>query len=207
MSNDARRRIPSGSRQRPATTRRRLLAAVAGAFAGVLGDRLTRFSRVAHAQDATAGAADVAPENVSQYFAEAGHNLEEPFLSRWQAAGGEAIFGPPLSEERYATGAGGVLQTFRGMTLLYDPSQEAPLDVRGRPFDKTQWRNLAPIAALRGVAGCDGSDPSCQFFPDVGHTLAGDFAAFWNAHGGQAFFGMPVSEPFADPDNPGVAAQ
>ncbi|HEU0115347.1 MAG TPA: L,D-transpeptidase family protein [Thermomicrobiales bacterium] len=210
MSNTARRGMTVAPSRMLGTTRRRLLAAIAGGLAA----RAAPFSRAARAQDAAAGvdasaqsAADAVPENTSRYFAEAGHNLEEPFLSRWQAAGGEAIFGPPLSEERYATGAGGVLQTFRGMTLLYDPSQQAPLDVRGRPFDKTQWRDLAPIAALRGVAGCDGSDPSCQSFADVGHTLSGDFAAFWNAHGGQPMLGMPVSEPFADPNDAGVTAQ
>src|SRR5688500_19161442 len=35
------------------------------------------------------------------YFAETGHNLAEPLRSRWHQAGGEAVFGAPLSEERY----------------------------------------------------------------------------------------------------------
>jgi hypothetical protein len=53
-----------------------------------------------------------APGAGTLYFAETGHNLAEPFRSRWHQAGGEAVFGAPLSEERYAAGAGGVLQSF-----------------------------------------------------------------------------------------------
>ncbi|HET8521934.1 MAG TPA: hypothetical protein VFL82_01800, partial [Thermomicrobiales bacterium] len=68
----------------------------------------------------------------SQYFAETGHNLKSPFLDRWTKAGGKEGLGLPLSEERYAEGAGGVLQTFEGMTLIYDPSLDTPWDVQGQ---------------------------------------------------------------------------
>ena len=101
-------------------SRRRLVAAAAastgaqvlpGAVSGPGGRRLGGPGPVA------AAAQEIAP--VSRfYFASTGHNLAEPFLSAWQNLGGEAGLGPPLSEERYATGAGGVLQTFADATAL-----------------------------------------------------------------------------------------
>ncbi|HEX5499084.1 MAG TPA: hypothetical protein VFX03_07655, partial [Thermomicrobiales bacterium] len=88
MSNAPRRGMLHEPRRTLATSRRRLLAALAGgALAGGVAGPVAPFSRIARAQDATAGAdagaADAVPENTSRYFAEAGHNLEEPFLSRW----------------------------------------------------------------------------------------------------------------------------
>ena len=186
------------------TTRRGLLAlAGGGALAARLGPRRVG----AQSTDSTAGLDNAVPQGTSEYFASTGHNLGEPFLSAWSANGGEAVFGPPLSEDRYATGAGGVLQTFRNLTLVYDPSQPAPLDVRGKPFDKTQWRDLAPFDALRGLDACPGTDATCQYFEETGHTVTGAIGAFWAAHGGASTFGIPVSEPYADPDGTGSTLQ
>jgi hypothetical protein len=149
--------------------------------------------------------APVSPGAGTLYFAETGHNLAEPFRSRWHQGGGEAVFGAPLSEERYASGAGGVLQSFDNLVLLYDPSQTAPLDVRGQPLGKSVWAELVSDAASRPVTGC--ASASCQFFAETGHTLSEPFATFWNQWGGAALFGPPVSEPFDDPDAPGVRVQ
>ncbi|MCA9879485.1 MAG: L,D-transpeptidase family protein [Thermomicrobiales bacterium] len=147
----------------------------------------------------------VSPGAGSRYFAETGHNLAEPFRSRWEQAGGEAVLGPPLSEERYASGAGGVLQSFRNMVLLFDPSQQPPFDVRGEVLGKSAWAALSPAAARQPVSGCP--TPACQFFPETGHTLQEPFATFWNTAGGAPFFGPPVSEAFADPDTGGQLVQ
>ena len=134
-------------------------------------------------------AADLTPGGGTLYFAETGHNVAEPFRSRWQAAGGAEVLGLPLSEERYAAGAGGVLQTFENMTLVFDAGQAAPFDVRGQRFDKTLWPALAPRAAFARVPGA----------PEAwGHTLSGAFADFWAAFGGEALFGRPLTEPFRD---------
>src|SRR5688572_28074549 len=64
-------------------------------------------------------AQDVAVD-FGRYFAETGHNLNDPFLSRWSAAGGMQGVGLPISEERFDADIG-IVQDFEGMTLLYDP--------------------------------------------------------------------------------------
>jgi len=144
----------------------------------------------------------------SRYFAATGHNLTDPFRARWETLGGEAVFGPPQSEERYTEGAGGVLQTFSGITLVYDPTQQAPLDIRGLELT-SEVRNAAPVAARQAVAGCGPADGvDCLFFPETGHTVAGDLALFWATYGADVLFGLPVSEPFRDSAaGAGVTAQ
>ena len=141
----------------------------------------------------------------SRYFAETGHNLGEPFRTRWEQAGGEAVLGVPLSEERYASGAGGVLQSFRNMVLLFDPAQSPPFDVRGEVLGKSAWTELSPASARQPVTGC--ATPTCQFFSETSHSLQEPFASFWTSMGGAPIFGPPVSEAFADPDNAGQMVQ
>ncbi|MCA9862957.1 MAG: L,D-transpeptidase family protein [Thermomicrobiales bacterium] len=202
--------------------RRRLLSLTAAAASGLA---LSRFPGAIAAQDASEiGSPPIVPHDAtapgdpaiqpvgvtspgagSRYFAETGHNLAEPFRSRWEQAGGEDVLGAPLSEERYASGAGGVLQSFRNMVLLYDPSQAPPFDVRGEVLGKSVWAELSPAAARQPVAGCP--TPACQFFPETSHTLQEPFASFWSSMGGAAIFGPPVSEAFPDPDNAGQLAQ
>ena len=111
----------------------------------------------------------------------------------------------PLSEERYTSGVGGVLQSFRNLVLLYDPTQAPPFDVRGEPLGKSAWAQLVPSSAAQPATAC--LSASCQFFPETGHTLSEPFATFWNDYGGAQIFGPPVSEPFEDPGSLGATVQ
>lgn len=172
----------------PRLNRRRLLA-VAVAAPAALAVPIAGEARGAAQAQATADLAGFTPGAGTLYVAETGHNLAEPFRSRWQGAGGADVLGLPLSEERYAAGAGGVLQTFENMTLVFDPGQPAPFDVRGQRFDKTLWLTLAPREAFARVPGAP---------EEWGHTLSGAFADFWSAFGGEALFGRPLTEPFRD---------
>ena len=158
---------------------------------------------------AAATAQEIAPTNPDtgaggvRYFAETGHNLRDPFRSRWEIAGGAETVGLPLSEERYVEGSGGVLQTFEGITLLLDPTQQAPWDIRGQPLEREVREDAAPASARRAVSGCASGD--CQFFPDTGHTVSGAIAAYWSVSGDVPLFGLPVSEPFDAEDEDGNA--
>lgn len=39
-------------------------------------------------------------------------------------------------------------------------------------------------------------DPAVRSFPETGHTLRGTFLRYWEANGGLASFGFPITEPF-----------
>ncbi|MGH2561373.1 MAG: L,D-transpeptidase family protein [Thermomicrobiales bacterium] len=158
--------------------------------------------RMTLAQDAD----QIVPRTETEYFAETGHNLSDPFLRPWQEAGGEGMLGIPLSEERYEEGAGGILQTFETMTLIYNPELAAPWDIQGQHLPQTIRREQAPSAAREKVTGCSSSS-SCRFFPETGHTISSDIASFWEANGDLAILGMPVSESFRDPDDRDVTVQ
>ena len=90
----------------------------------------------------------------------------------------------------------GVVQSFEALTLVFDPALAAPFDVQGVTLPEQVRADQSPAGAVRAVDGCDAGD--CDYFPDTGHTVSGAFRAFWAAHGGQAMFGLPESEPFRD---------
>ena len=146
-------------------------------------------------------AAQVRPGTLSRYFPETGHNLAEPFLSRWEAAGGDQTLGLPLSEERYAEGAGGVLQTFAALTLLYDPAMQTPWDIQSQLLPPEVREEQSPRAARAQVTGCARAEPDCRFFPESGHTISGRIGEFWAESGDLPLFGLPVSEPFDDSES------
>jgi hypothetical protein len=135
----------------------------------------------------------------TRYFAATGHNLASPYLEIWTAAGGEKTLGIPLSEERYDPDLG-LVQTFEGMTLVYDPSLEAPWDVQGQHLPPDVLTKVAPASARRKVSGCSSSS-SCRFFAESGHTISGRIAGFWSKYGDLPIFGLPLSESFEDTES------
>ncbi|MDP9367462.1 MAG: L,D-transpeptidase family protein [Chloroflexota bacterium] len=206
-------RSPAGSRSNRLTApraavpseRQRVfisLALTVVVAAGGLGAWIPALSVAAASAQAEPQTQDL-PGQGNRYFPDTGHNLKAPFLTRWEAVGGESTLGQPLSEERYEDGAGGIRQTFVGMTLVYDPTLEAPWDVQGVHLSSLLANQKVPRAARAEVAGCS-RGASCQFFPETGHTISGDLADFWSAAGdlvGLATFGYPTSEPFKDGAN------
>jgi uncharacterized protein YgiM (DUF1202 family) len=139
-----------------------------------------------------------------RYFATTGHNLREPYLDRWTKAGGEKVLGVPLSEERYDPELG-LVQTFEGMTLIYDPTLESPWDIQGQHLPDEIVKQVAPSSARRKVTGSSSSSSSSRFFAERGHSISGRIAAFWEDNGDLPIFGMPLSEPFKDAN--GVTVQ
>ncbi|MDQ4044341.1 MAG: L,D-transpeptidase family protein [Chloroflexota bacterium] len=130
-----------------------------------------------------------------RYFAETGHNLDEPFLSAWLAAGGEEVLGRPLSEERFLQDTGVVEQYFEGIVLVNAPNSAGQWVTTGAPLGNVRTASAAPSSARSTVSGCSGA-PACEFFVETGHTVAGEMAGFWYQYGGASVFGLPVSEAF-----------
>lgn len=71
--------------------------------------------------------------------------------------------------------------------------QAAPAAPAGGYYSVT---NPAPTLAI-AVSRINAVNASgVTYFADTGHSLSGPFATFYNAHGGLAIFGFPISEPF-----------
>jgi hypothetical protein len=135
-----------------------------------------------------------------EYFAETGHNVLDPFLAPWRTTGGVDALGMPLSESRFNPESGRSEQYFEGIVLTRDPEAEGDWAVQGAflPESVIAEAVAGNASARQAVAGCGAGDASCLFFPDTGHTISGEIAAFWTAGGGLPVFGLPLTEAFRD---------
>ncbi|HMQ33109.1 MAG TPA: VanW family protein [Chloroflexaceae bacterium] len=145
---------------------------------------------------AAPAAAQTAPAESFAFFPETGHNVGLQIKRFFDAHGGVATFGPPLTE--LIVGADGLqVQYFERARFEYRPT--APVESRvsitragamlaeGRGEPAFQWLAASP-------------DPARTFFPESGHTIGGAFGWFWQTRGGLAAFGYPVSEELREWD-------
>ena len=139
---------------------------------------------------ANPGALPTAPESPwdqppdARFFPETRHAVAGAFLRYWDQHGGLARFGFPLTAV-FELG-GRRVQYFERARFEHHPENPAPHDVQlglltsyltaGRVFDSAPAR------------------PSGRYFPETGHTLDGVFLAYWQARGGLAAYGYPISE-------------
>ncbi len=135
-----------------------------------------------------------------RYFPETGHNLGEPFLSRWTTLGGEEGLGLPISEERYDDKLG-ITQDFEAVSLTFDPGRDYPWTIRSQKLPDEIISAAAPSSARERVSACPEGSVFCQYFEETGHTISGNFVSFWSLHGDLPIIGLPVSEPFEDSES------
>lgn len=134
----------------------------------------------------TAGTGARAADCIS--FPETGQTLCDRFLDYWNAHGGLAINGYPLTAARMETLEDGkqyLVQWFERVRMEYhpenaDPQYQVLLGQFGRKI-----RPADPAVAAK---------PGQRFFSETGHNLGGDFLAYWTAQGGLAQFGYPLTE-------------
>jgi len=136
-----------------------------------------------------------APAPPRRCFAETGQCVQGRFLVYWEAHGGLALNGYPLGDETsqvLADGQAHIVQYFERVRLEYHPRNtgtpyEVLLGQFGRDILATE--PSAPTAPVHAEAGY-------RYFPETGHNVGPEFAAYWAAHGDLAQFGFPLSEPF-----------
>jgi len=127
--------------------------------------------------------------------------VRDRFLAYWQAHGGLAINGYPLTaerRERLEDGNEYTVQYFERVRMELHPENTPPQDVQlgqlGRRFHPAD-----PPAK---------PDPAATYFPQTGHNLSDvtpctdsrcarffvEFRTYWEQHGGKDQFGYPISE-------------
>ncbi len=138
-----------------------------------------------------------------RFFPETGYSLAGGFLAFWDAHGGYAVFGPPITDER------------------------AQADPAGRPYTEQYFAKavfefhpdlpdghrivLAPLGRLRLTALYHGTLPPMQenlargttparFFDATGHWLGGDFLTYWLGHEGPLTLGPPLTGEISEAD-------
>ena len=125
-------------------------------------------------------------------FAETGFCVQGRFLDYWNAHGGLAINGYPLTaeiEEMLPIDPQGTLAPFRvqyfervRMEHHTHPATGQPIVLLGQ-FGRT----------IRPADPPAGRQPGMQYFDETGHNVPGDFIGYWNANGGLPQFGFPIS--------------
>ena len=136
------------------------------------------------------------PGASSRYFPATGHAVGGPFLEYWDRRGGLARFGYPLTEarpERLEDGGVYIVQWFERARLEWHPENAPPYDVLLGQFGR---RILATLPAAPTARTSPRQDYS--YFEQTGHNVGPRFLAYWEANGGLAQFGYPLSEEFAE---------
>jgi hypothetical protein len=133
----------------------------------------------------------------SQCFRETGFCLHGRFLAYWQAHGGLAQFGFPISVE--LTEEGRTVQYTQRARLEWHPeyagsASEVLLGLLGA--DVATARADAGEAPFRRVPAPSGG--AARYFAETGHTLAPPLRAYWERQGGLPVFGYPLSEAFTE---------
>ena len=132
----------------------------------------------------------------SRYFPETGFTVAGRFLTYWEANGGLAINGYPISEERDERLEDGNVyrvQYFERVRLEYHPEYAAPNDVLLGQFGRRIHPADPPAEQIVGA----------QYFPQTGHNLSDltrdrrtvvNFGRYWQNNGGLRQFGYPITE-------------
>ena len=132
------------------------------------------------------------PPGTGRCFPETGQCISGRFQAYWEAHGGLAINGYPLTGERVETLEDGkqyTVQWFERVRMEYHPENADPqYQVLLGQFGRRIHPADPPVAA----------QPGLNFFPQTGHNMSPDFFAYWNANGGLPQFGFPLSEEFVE---------
>jgi hypothetical protein len=136
----------------------------------------------------------------SRYFPETQHTVQGLFLQYWAAHGGLAQQGYPLTDEFVEAsaqdpGKSYTVQYFERAVFEHHPENA------GTPYEVLLTQLGTYERNARYPGGTPASTPSTlnpQVFPETGHTIGGTFRAYWEAHGGLAQQGYPLTDEFQE---------
>jgi hypothetical protein len=134
----------------------------------------------------------------SRYFPETGHTVAGAFLTYWDSHGGLDRQGYPLSDEVQAVSLDGrpyTTQYFERAVFEYHPENAGtPFAVLLAQLGAVELRARYPAGPPPGTA----SSTTPRLFPETGHAIGGAFRRYWEAQGGLAQFGYPLTDEFAE---------
>ncbi len=143
-----------------------------------------------------------------RYFPTTQHSIAGPFKEFWESRGGLPILGYPISEPFQENGL--TVQYFERFVLEYhDEYARTRTEIQPRLLGTLAAKDRPEVAFKRlaepGAAYTP--SPNTLYFDETGHTLSGSFRTYWEANGGLALFGYPISEPFGMLGADGIVRQ
>jgi lipoprotein-anchoring transpeptidase ErfK/SrfK len=163
---------------------------------------------------------DLGFANAQYYVPATGHTVSGLTVDYWRATGGPSVYGNPISEP-FAADNGlysqaferGILQFHLERTWTLEPAfslmpiGQRKLDNRAGTFradgkraagggDRraATWTAQDPAGETVAVALSEGG----SFNEATGHTIAGDFQAWYASHEGPFYLGNPISQPLRE---------
>lgn len=131
----------------------------------------------------------------ARYFEETGFTVSGQFLQFYDAHGGRAIFGYPLTREFQENGLW--VQYFQRARMEKHPENPEPYRVQlGLLGDQLGYRQ-SPIPTEEIPLP---THPDKVYFPETGHTIAFAFLDFYRNNGGLDIFGYPITEWIIEPN-------
>jgi outer membrane protein assembly factor BamB len=131
-------------------------------------------------------------------FPETGHTLRGRFQEYWETHGGLAQQGYPLTDElpekSALDGKTYTVQYFERAVFEWHPENQPPYDVLLAQLGTLRYRAKYP----RGAPGQQRNPNHPLYFAATGHAVGGSFRPFWEAHGGLAQLGYPLTEEFPE---------
>jgi cell wall-associated NlpC family hydrolase len=129
-------------------------------------------------------------------FTETGKCIGGPFLTYWEANGGLAQQGLPLTDEfsevSPTDGKPYTVQYFERARFEHHPENKAPYDVLLGLLGSEQY--ALRYASTQATAAALGGE--CRTFAATGKQVCGPFLTYWDQHGGLAQQGQPLTPTF-----------
>jgi plastocyanin len=137
-------------------------------------------------------------QGTSRTFTETGKTVKGRFLEYWNANGGLAQQGLPISEEMQeksdTDGKTYTVQYFERAVFELHPGNPKPNDVLLSLLGNFLYQQKYPNGAPNQKA----NTTNARKFTETGKTVGGKFRAYWEKNGGLAQQGYPISEEFQE---------
>jgi hypothetical protein len=124
-----------------------------------------------------------------RYFPETGHSVQGEFLEFFEAHGGFAVFGYPLTDEFIQDGRR--VQYFQKVRLEWHPESSEPYNVQLGLLGDELGYGHPPISSAEIPPA---NHPQRRYYPETGHTVSFAFLTYFDEHGGLDVFGYPITE-------------
>jgi len=148
-----------------------------------------------------APSADAAPAAACVTFPETSKVVCDRFLDYWQTHGGLAQQGLPLTnafiEVNPTDGKPYLTQYFERARFEAHPENAPPYDVLLGLLGREQLQAKYPNGTPTGLTGSP-IGATCAAFPATGKQVCGVFLEYWNANGGLAQQGLPLTDLFLE---------
>lgn len=124
----------------------------------------------------------------SEYYAETGHTVEAPFLTFFQDYGGIQIFGYPITEKL----------VIDNVTVQYFQRARMEVNAQGTITLTSLAEEMGYSRQPLTGAEIEPDTPYRRFFPESGHSTSYAFLVYFERHGAETVFGLPITEPIME---------